>query len=408
MSMQSWFTQAKLGIFVHWGIYAVKGVPESWSFYNGKIGYDDYMKQADGFTGARFDAGQWSDLFASAGARYAVLTAKHHDGFALWPTAWSRLRTERDYVGEYVAALRARGIHAGLYFSHLDWSHPDYASVGAGDNRFAFPEPGEEDPAAWERFLAFHRGQLRELQERYAPDLLWFDGDWERDAGTWRMAELREELLGRQPEVVINGRMQGFGDYATPEQGVPITPPAGPWELCLTINDSWGYQGDDDNHKSVRQIVRIFAETIGGGGNLLLDVGPREDGTVTPEQAARLRELGDWIRPRAAAVYPTGRGLPPGHFNGASTLSTDRRRLYLFVFDRPNEFVVLRGVRNKVMSVRVLGTGRELRHERFGGLNDVPGWEYVYVSDDDLDPLCTVLEVSLDGELEVYRDHTRD
>ncbi|WP_157244875.1 alpha-L-fucosidase [Nonomuraea typhae] len=408
MSMQSWFTQAKLGIFVHWGIYAVQGVAESWSFYDGTIGYDDYMKQADGFTGARFDAGQWSDLFAAAGARYAVLTAKHHDGFALWPTEWSRLRTERDYVGEYVAALRARGIHAGLYFSHLDWSHPDYASVGTGDNRFAFPEPGQEDPAAWERFLAFHRGQLRELQERYAPDLLWFDGDWERDAGTWRMAELREDLLGRQPEVVVNGRMQGFGDYSTPEQGVPITPPAGPWELCLTVNDSWGYQGHDDNHKSVRQIVRIFAETIGGGGNLLLDVGPREDGTITPEQSARLRELGDWIRPRAAAVYPTGRGLPPGHFNGASTLSEDRRRLYLFVFDRPNEFVVLRGVRNEVTSVRVLGTGRELRHERFGGLHDVPGWEYVYVSDDDLDPLCTVLEVSLDGELDVYRDHRRD
>ncbi|MFI6905697.1 alpha-L-fucosidase [Nonomuraea sp. NPDC050394] len=408
MAIQSWFPQAKLGIFVHWGIYAVDGVAESWSFFDGRVGYDDYMKQVDGFTADRFDAAQWSDLFAEAGARYAVLTAKHHDGFALWPTAWSELRTERDFAGEYVSAMRERGLRAGLYFSHLDWSHPDYASVGSGGNRFSHPEPGKEDPAAWERFLAFHRGQLRELQERYAPDLLWFDGDWERDAATWRMSELREELLGRQPEVVINGRMQGEGDYATPEQGVPIEPPAGPWELCLTINDSWGYQGHDTNHKSVRQLVRIFAETIGGGGNLLLDVGPRADGTITPEQASRLRELGAWIRPRAEAVYPTGRGLPPGHFNGASTVSADRRTLYLFVFDRPNEFVVLRGVRNKVTSVRVLGGAGELRHERFGGLHEVPGWEYVYLADSDLDPLCTVLEVRLDGELEVYRDHTRD
>ncbi|MFI6295031.1 alpha-L-fucosidase [Nonomuraea sp. NPDC050790] len=408
MAMQSWFPQAKLGIFVHWGVYAVDGVAESWSFFDGRVGYDDYMKQVDRFTATRFDARQWSDLFAAAGARYAVLTAKHHDGFALWPTEWSHLRTGRDLVGEYVSAMRERGLRAGLYFSHLDWSHPDYASVGAGDNRFAYPVPGEEDPAAWERFLAFHRGQLRELQERYAPDLLWFDGDWERDAATWRMAELHGELLARQPEVVINGRMQGYGDYSTPEQGVPIEPPAGPWELCLTINDSWGFQGHDTNHKSVRQLVRIFAETIGGGGNLLLDVGPRADGTITDEQAARLRELGAWIAPRAEAVYPTGRGLPPGHFNGASTVSADRRTLYLFVFDRPNEFVVLRGVRNKVTSVRVLGGAGELRHERFGGLHEVPGWEYVYLSDADLDPLCTVLEVRLDGELEVYRDHTRD
>ncbi|MFI6598481.1 alpha-L-fucosidase [Nonomuraea sp. NPDC050536] len=407
MTMQPWFPDAKLGIFVHWGIYAVNGIPESWSFYNGQISHDDYMKQIPGFTASAFDASAWATLFAEAGARYAVLTAKHHDGFALWPTALSSLRTERDLVGEYVAAMRAQGLRAGLYFSHLDWSHPDYASVGSGDNRFAYPPPGQEDPERWERFLAFHRGQLAELQERYAPDLLWFDGDWERSADLWRMEALRQELLGRQPSVIINGRMQGFGDYATPEQGVPIDPPDGPWELCLTINDSWGWQEGDTNHKSVRQLVRVFAETIGGGGNLLLDVGPRADGTITPEQQVRLRGLGSWIRAHDQAIYGTGRGLPPGHFNGATTLSADRRRLYLFVFDRPNEYVVLRGVRNAVTGVRTLA-GRPLPHTRFGGLGEVPGWEYVYVADSDLDPLCTVLEVTLDGPLETYRAHTRD
>jgi alpha-L-fucosidase len=405
--MQPWFPAAKLGIFIHWGIYAVDGVTESWSFFSGQVSREDYMKQLPGFTASRFDARQWSELFAEAGARYAVLTAKHHDGYALWPTEQSALRNERDLVGEYMEAMRERGIRACLYFSHLDWTHPDYATVGTGDNRFAYPPPGQEDPAAWERFLSFHRAQLRELQERYSPELFWFDGDWERDAETWRMTELREELLTRRPSLVINGRMQGYGDYATPEQGVPIEPPAGPWELCLTINDSWGFQHRDTNHKSLRQIVRIFAETIGGGGNLLLDVGPREDGTITDEQAERLRGLGAWIRPHAEAIYDTGRGLPPGHFNGASTLSADRRKLYLFVFDRPNEFVVLRGVRNKVLGVRTLD-GRELRHERFGGLHEVPGWEYVYLRDEHLDPLCTVLEVTLDGELELNRVHTRD
>ncbi|MFE3448315.1 alpha-L-fucosidase [Nonomuraea sp. NPDC059194] len=407
MTMQPWFPDAKLGIFVHWGIYAVNGIAESWSFFNGQISHDDYLKQLDGFTAARYDPVQWAELFAEAGARYAVLTAKHHDGVALWPTEGLTVARERDLLGEYVRAVRAKGLKAGVYFSHLDWTHPDYASIGTGDNRFAHPPEGQQDPARWERFLAFHRRQLAELQTRYAPDLLWFDGDWERDAETWRMAELRAELLARQPSVIVNGRMQGHGDYATPEQGVPIELPPGPWELCLTINDSWGWQPQDDNHKSVRQLVRVFAETIGGGGNLLLDVGPREDGTIPPEQAERLRGLGAWIRPHAEAIYATTRGLPPGHFNGATTLSADRTTLYLFVFDRPNEFVVLRGVRNRVTGVRTLG-GTALRHERFGGLGEVPGWEYIHLSDEHLDPLCTVLEVTLDGELELYRAHTRD
>ncbi|MEV4165246.1 alpha-L-fucosidase [Nonomuraea dietziae] len=404
--MQPWFPDAKLGIFVHWGIYAVDGVAESWSFFNGQVSYTDYMKQLARFTAANFNAEAWAALFAEAGARYAVLTTKHHDGVALW-----KLPLGRDVVAEYADALRRHRLKVGLYFSHLDWSHPDYATVRPAEvekeNRFAVPEAGREDPTRWERFLAFHRGQIAELQDRYAPDLLWFDGDWERDPAQWRMDELKKDIQARQPSVIVNGRMLGHGDYATPEQGVPIEPPDGPWELCLTINDSWGWQAGDDNHKSIRQLVRIFAETIGGGGNLLLDVGPREDGTITEEQAARLRGLGAWIAPHAEAVYGTRRGLPPGHFNGATTVSADGRRLYLFVFDRPNEYVVVRGLRNAVVGARVLG-GPAVRHERVGGLGHVPGWEYVYLGDEHLDPLCTVIELELDGELEVYRRHSRD
>ncbi|HYU86762.1 MAG TPA: alpha-L-fucosidase [Kribbellaceae bacterium] len=271
------------------------------------------------------------------------------------------------------------------------------------------PAPGEEDPAAWTRFIAFHRAQLTEILERFGPDVVWFDGEWERDPEQWGVAEIRALIERLAPQAVVNGRMLGFGDYATPEQGVPVEPPAGPWELCLTINDSWGYQPADVNYKSVRQLVRIFAETIGGGGNLLLDVGPREDGTIPEPQVERLRELGDWIRRHAAAVYDTERGLPPGHFYGASTVSLDRRRVYLFCFDRPNEFLVVRGLKNKVLKATILGSGVELRHERVGGLDEVPGWEYLYVdSDTALDRDCTVVELELDGELDLYRTHTRD
>lgn len=417
MTMQPWFERAKLGIFVHWGVYAVQGVAESWSFFNGDIGYGDYMSQLAGFTAGRYDPDEWATLFAEAGARYAVLTAKHHDGVALWDTAASDLsvvrRTPagRDLIGPYTDAMRRHGLRAGLYFSHIDWSHPDYPTVRPArvgeENSFAFPRPGDERPSGWEEFLRFHRAQLRELIDRYHPDLLWFDGDWERDERQWRMRELRTELLARAPDLVLNGRMLGHGDYATPEQGVPITPPEGPWELCLTVNDSWGWQRGDDNHKSVRQLIQVFAETIGAGGNLLLDVGPREDGTITAEQAGRLRGLGDWIRRHEAAVYDTGRGLPPGHFYGASTLSPDRRTLYLIDFGRPAEYLAVRGLDNAVRRATVVGTGAELPVRAAGGLGEVPGITYVGVDDAQLDEYATVIALELDGELALYRGSGR-
>ena len=221
------------------------------------------------------------------------------------------------------------------------------------------------------------------------------------------MRELREEILSRKPDTVLNSRMCGYGDYATPEQGVPIEPPPGPWELCLTINDSWGWQAHDNNQKSVRQLIQIFAETIGAGGNLLLDAGPREDGTITPEQADRLRGLGGWISRHAGAVYGTGRGLPPGHFYGASTLSADRRTLYLIAFDRPAEYVAIRGLTSKIRRATAVGTGAELPVQAAGGMGEVPGITYISVPDTALDDYATVIALELDGELALYRGSGR-
>jgi alpha-L-fucosidase len=194
--------------------------------------------------------------------------------------------------------------------------------------------------------------------------------------------------------------MLSRGDYATPEQGLPVAPPGGPWELCLTINDSWGFQHRDGNHKSVSQLVRYFTETIGMGGNLLLDVGPREDGTITAEQSERLEGLGAWISRHGESVYGTTAGLPAGYHYGPATLSADRRTLYLFCFDAPRETVSLRGLRNHIKRVTVLGTGQELAHHVTGGFGDVPGMSWIAAPPPSaLDPNATVLAVQLDGEL---------
>ncbi|MGC9341477.1 MAG: alpha-L-fucosidase [Bacteroidales bacterium] len=413
-----WFTDAKLGIFIHYGIYAVNGISESWSFYNGEISYDDYMKQLDGFTASKYDPEGWAELFAEAGAKYAVLTSKHHDGVALWDTKQSDLSVVkkspagRDLLTPYAEALRKNDLKVGLYFSHLDWSHPDYATVHNGPisapnnvNPFDYPGPEESFPDRWSNFLDFHRGQIKELNDLISPDLWWFDGDWSRTAEQWKMKELRDTLLAWNPESILNSRMSGYGDYATPEQGIPVVAPDGPWELCMTINDSWGYQVGDNNHKSVNYIIRTFADCIGMGGNLLLDVGPMEDGTITPEQTRVLKGLGRWTRKHSEAIYGTTRGLPFGHYYGPTTLSKDGTILYLFVLDIPRDDLVVKGIRNKVKNVRVAGTDQSLAFERNGGApwHNIPGVLMIELKEAQLDKNVTVVAIEMDGPVDLFR-----
>ncbi len=421
--MQPWFPDAKLGIFIHYGIYAVKGISESWSFFNGQVSYEDYMSQLGGFTASQYDPEAWADLFERAGAKYAVLTTKHHDGVALWDTKANDLSVvkktpaRRDLITPYVEALRRHHLKVGFYSSHLDWSHPDYATVipkadnenqpdpARYSNRFAYPEAGKEDPARWENFLKFHRAQLRELCTEFGDiDLLWFDGDWERDPEQFRMKELRDELHAMQPNVILNSRMLGYGDYATPEQGQPIFAPEGVWEFCVTINDSWGYQVQDQNHKSVRQIVRMCAECFGQGGNVLLDVGPFEDGSLQPEQVDRLEGLGRWMHKHAEGIYGTVAGLPAGLHYGPSTFSKDGETVYLFFFDRPIDQIVVKGIRNKVKRASVVGSGQELHQYRNGSADwcDVPGSIYIDVPDSVVDHDATVIKLELEGPVSVY------
>lgn len=424
---QAWFNDAKFGVFVHWGIYAVGQYPESWSFFNhGNPGQDPadslpldlYMAQRHAFLARRYDPEKWADLFVEAGARYSVLTTKHHDGMALWETAehYSVVRDTpagRDLVEPFCAAMRARNIHAGLYYSHLDWTHPDYPSVYKADgsrpnpqhtgNKYAYPM-GTETPSRWENFLRFHRLQLRELCERYSPDLLWFDGDWERTAEQWRFAELREQLQSWRPGVILNSRMGGYGDYATPEQGIPMIAPEGPWELCLTMNRSWS-MATDPSYKTVAELIRVLVECAGMGGNLLLNVAPLADGTIFYEQARILREIGAWLRLNGEGIYGTRAGLPHGHFYGPSTLSQDRQTLYLFQLDPPQGEIAVKGVRNKIRSATIVGgDGTQLARRVSGGAEwaHIPGVLWLNAPASAIAPHATAIKLELEGALDLY------
>jgi len=400
-----WFTDARLGIFIHWGIYAVDGIDESWSFFNKYLSYEDYMDQLDGFTASNYDPDAWAALIKESGAQYAVLTTKHHDGVALWDTKLSDLNVvdatpaKRDLVAPFVKALRNKGLKAGLYFSHLDWSHPDYDVFRSNEYRY------KDDPERWARFKTFHMGQLRELSTQFKPDLWWFDGDWEHSAEEWNAEGIRDSLLTWQPETILNSRLNGFGDYATPEQGLPLNPSDGPWELCMTMNDSWGYQDHDLNYKTPYQVIHTFADVLNGGGTLLLDIGPTADGTIPDEQVAILKELGRWTSKHAEAIYGTKRGIPFGHFYGPTTVSADNRILYLFLPNGSKGQIVVKGLKNKIDRIRIVGNGTKLDSQILGKQywSDVPGILYIDVPESESDPIMTVVALQLDGEVDLYR-----
>lgn len=418
-----WFEQAKLGIFTHWGIYAVNGIAESWSFYNKDISYEDYMKQLNGFSASKYDPTKWAKLFKSAGAKYAVITAKHHDGVALWDTKWSDLNVvkktpaKRDLLLPYTTALKQQGLKVGIYFSHLDWSNPDYASLNSAGslteplekrNKFSYPLDGLDNQNKWTNFLQFHRGQLKELATQYHPDLFWFDGTWERNDADWKMKELRDLLLKWKPGVILNSRMCGYGDYETPEQAIPIIKPDGIWEYCMTINNSWGYQGKDTNYKSPRQIIRTLVECMSMGGNLLLDIGPKPDGTIQQQFVYVLQELGNWVRKHEIAVYPTIAGLLPGHCYAPTTLSKDKKIIYLYLFDKPLETIPLKGLRNNIVSIKVIGSKEKLSYKRLLGAPwmNIPGTVLINVPAR-LDKYVTVLEITVDKPIYMYRGKGR-
>ena len=414
--MQEWFKKAKLGIFIHYGIYAVGDVSESWSFHNGNISYEDYMKQCEGFTASNYDPKAWAELFKKAGAQYVVMTSKHHDGVALFDTKYSDLSVVKktpagkDLVKGYTDAVRESGMKVGIYFSLIDWSDPRYRSVyPEGEDPkdhlkdvFATPAGGPEDPEKWEEFLKFNNDQMHELMTNYGKiDLLWFDGDWERSAKQWKAKEFKAYLESMNPEVIVNSRLQGYGDYETPEQGIPLRGPEGVWEFCTTINTSWGYRPSDNDYKTSKQVIRMFCDCLTLGGKMLLDVGPKEDGTLDERQVKILEDLGTFIHDNEEAIYETEKGISYDHFLGGSTLSADKKVLYLFVYDKPSENLCVKGIKTPVKKVSVLHTGEELSFSYTGSLpwSGIPGTLWIRADQMKEHPLVTVLKVELEGEI---------
>lgn len=405
-----WFADAKLGIFIHWGIYSRGDWSESWAFHNGRVSMADYFAQEKDFTAAKYDPAEWVRIIKESGARYTVITSKHHDGFALWDTKAgevSAVRSSaagRDVLTPFVDEVRRQGgLKLGLYYSLIDWPREDYPNVfRAGPARYNI----HEEPERWAHFLDFNSAQLRELEVAYHPDLYWFDGDWEFSSEEWDAPGIVSMLRASNPDVIINSRIQGNGDYDTPELGVPVIKPASRWwETCMTINDSWGFRKQDRNSKAAQTVLTMLVDCMSKGGNLLLDIGPRADGTIPQEEVDVLKELGRWISKHEEAVYGTRAGIPPGHVMGYTTLNKAGDILYVYLPYAPTEVVEIQGIKSRVKKVRVVGNGAELKVRLYNDIDwsEVPGAYFIEVPATVLDHRMTVLAVELEEPLKLYR-----
>ena len=367
------------------------------------------MKQSEAFTAEKYDPALWARLIRESGARYTVITTKHHDGFALWDTkagdvsAVKSSPAGRDLIAPFAEEVRKQGVRLGFYYSFIDWPRDDYPVVYRnGPDRYRIAD----EPKRWQHFVDFNFAQLRELNDTWKPDLYWFDGDWEHSAEEWHAAEIVAMLRKTNPDVVINSRIQGHGDYDTPELGVPVVRPESKWwETCMTMNDSWGYRTDDTDYKSPMTLLRMLVDCISLGGNLLLDIGPRADGTIPDEQVAILKEFGRWTSKHAEAIYDTRAGIPAGHVAGYTALNLPGDVLYVYLPYRPNESVEVKGLKSRIKRVRVVGTDRELDWKLYNDISwsEVPGVYYIQVPDEVLDERITVLALELEEPVRLYR-----
>jgi alpha-L-fucosidase len=356
-----WFKDAKFGIFVHWGPYSVIGRHE-WARHRFQIPQAEYDQYAKAFNPVNFNADQWTSLFSRAGAKYVVITSKHHDGFSIYRSKASDYDMEitpykGDPLKDLAAAAPKHGLRLGFYHSIMDWHHPAYRPRRAWESKN--PNEGGNNSL----YVDFMKEQLRELLTGYGDvAMIWFDGEWEHTlANLKRDDEVYDYIRTLNPNTLINDRIYerkpgNKADFGTPEQFVPATGFNGAlWESCVTINmDSWGYNKYETNFKTDRDLIRMLVEVSSKGGNLLLNVGPKPDGTIQPEFVTRLEAMGDWLKTNGEAIYNT-KASPFTRMPFFGRATQKDSNLYLHVFAWPQDGQLrVPGLKNLIHSAHLL------------------------------------------------------
>jgi alpha-L-fucosidase len=369
LAARQWFQDARFGLFIHWGVYSLLGQGE-WVMQNRKITVPEYEWLAGTFNPVKFDARAWVDLARTAGMKYITITSRHHDGFSMFKTAatpynivdWTPFH--RDPLKELADECRRQGIKLFFYYSQLDWHHPDYWPRGGTGLETGRPTHGD-----WNTYLDFMDQQLTELLTNYGPlGGIWFDGMWDKPDADWRLPRTYALIHKLQPAALIvpnhhKAPLPGE-DVQTFEQDLPGANTAGfntteigalPTETSLTMNGAWGFNITDRNFKSVSSLIATLVRAAGTGTNLLLNVGPRPDGTIQPEFAERLRTLGQWLGTYGQSIYQTRAGPISPRSWGATTRRGDT--VFVHVLSWPDRLLALPVFGARVQRAWLLTTG---------------------------------------------------
>ena len=419
-----WFQHDRFGMFIHWGLYSIPSRGE-WVRSVERIPVEDYQVYFDEFNPVDYDPRAWARAAREAGMKYAVLTAKHHDGFCLFDSALTDYKVTntpcgRDLVREYVEAFRAEGLKVGLYYSIIDWHHPDFPHYGDRQHPMRDNEAFRGAKHDFDKYLTYMHGQIRELCTNYGKiDVFWFDFSYDPLVGeAWKATELTRMIRSLQPDVLIDNRLEasgeGFGslatatpseyagDFVSPEQ---IIPPEGVvdelgrpvnWESCITMNNHWGHCSTDKNFKSAEMLIKKLVECTSKGGNLLVNVGPDARGIIPSESLAILKGVGAWMKQNGASIYGCGpSGIDKPEFG---RVTRNGNKLYYHVVEPMVGYLPLVGApASRIVKVRLLRDGSELKVVRNWITNNYPDLAFVgFGESPELpDPIDTVVEVEL-------------
>lgn len=381
-----WFMEDRFGMFIHWGIYSIPARGE-WVMTNERMSIEDYSRYFDEFDPIYYEPRKWARICREAGMKYAVMTAKHHDGFCLFDSKYTdykstNTKAKKDLIREYVDAFREEGIKVGLYYSLLDWHHKDFPHYKDKHHPMRDREDYRNYEYDFDNYLDYMHRQVEELVTNYGKiDILWFDFSYDDMVGErWRASELIDMVRSHQPHVIIDNRLEASGensgsilsenpssyagDFTSPEQ---IIPPFGikdslgrdvPWEACITMNNHWGYSSEDKLFKSPKTIIRKLVESVSKNGNLLLNVGPTAKGEFPEESIEILETIGSWMKDNHKSIYNcTSSQLEKPEW-GYYTQSGNK--LYAHIFENPIGPLALKGLKGRVESARLLSDYSEV------------------------------------------------
>ncbi|MDO4294256.1 MAG: alpha-L-fucosidase [Eubacteriales bacterium] len=422
-----WYVDARFGMFLHWGLYAIPARGE-WMRSFEKLTDEQYQRYFEEFDPVDYDPVKWAKAAKKAGMKYMVLTAKHHDGFCLFDSQYTdfkstNTRCGRDLVREYVDAVRGEGLKVGLYYSLIDWHHEDYPHFSDSahpmyQNR-DYPDEGRD----WNRYLEFMHHQIRELCSHYGKiDILWFDYSFGEYSGEkWEATKLINMVRSLQPDVIIDNRLEVsgaglgslasgnplpyHGDFVSPEQIIPqegirdVNGKPLVWEACFTMNNSWGYCLTDTFFKPAHMLIRKLVECVSKGGNMLLNVGPDAKGNFPEQSLHILEEIGQWMEKNGDSIY--GCGMSSMERPDFGRITRKGNLLYYHIFDNTIGPVPLIGIeKQEVKKIRLVSTGGEVPVANNWVSNNYPEITFADLGNNPIlpDPVDTVLEVELTGE----------